>query len=340
MKLFGRKPLTTITCAAAMAVQAIAFASCDSLVFDDLDPCDEGLRLRFVYDWNMEFANAFPSQVDCLTLLVYDADGRYVTTRTVTDRTLLSDENWRMDLDLDPGHYRLLAYGGMSCPEASFVFEPLPGPSVPMDGVDVRLRPDCITSPVGTELHDLFYGSLDIDIPAQANRYTEATLPMLKDTNNLRVILQNVDGSPLSDSDFDYTLTADNTLMNSLNEVVPTAVTTYMPWARGEVAAGVNPADESDVIGAFAEFSTARFTVADPVRLTVTRASDHSTVLSIPLINYLILSKSVKYDSMDAQEFLDRESRWDLVLLLQNGSWVNTRIIVNGWVVRLNNSEL
>ena len=28
-------------------------ASCDAIIYDDLDPCDEGLRLRFVYDYNM-----------------------------------------------------------------------------------------------------------------------------------------------------------------------------------------------------------------------------------------------------------------------------------------------
>ena len=126
MKLFGRNKITSIICTAFIAVQAITFASCNSVFYDDLEPCDEGLRLRFVYDYNMEFANAFPSQVDCLTLLVYDKDGKYLATQTVTDPELLSDEDWRMTLDLTPGTYQLMAYGGMACSETSFAFDPLP----------------------------------------------------------------------------------------------------------------------------------------------------------------------------------------------------------------------
>ena len=44
---------------------------------------------------------------------------------------------------------------------------------------------------------------------------------------------------------------------------------------------------------------------------------------------------------MPAQEFLDRESEWSLVFFLDsNNRWYNTRIIVNDWVVRINNSEM
>lgn len=76
-------------------------SSCNDLIYDDLDPCPYGVSLRFVYDYNMEFANAFPAQVDCLTLYVYDGDGKYVTTRTVTGPEL-RDEAYRMTLDLTP----------------------------------------------------------------------------------------------------------------------------------------------------------------------------------------------------------------------------------------------
>ncbi|MDE6492930.1 MAG: FimB/Mfa2 family fimbrial subunit [Lactobacillus sp.] len=96
------------------------FTSCDRLQ-EDLPECVGGLRLRFVYDYNMEFANAFPSQVDCLTVLFYDKDGNYVATRT-NESPDLADENWRMEVDLAPGDYDVLAYGGMECHDSSFYF--------------------------------------------------------------------------------------------------------------------------------------------------------------------------------------------------------------------------
>ncbi|MHC0039811.1 FimB/Mfa2 family fimbrial subunit, partial [Pseudoneobacillus sp. C159] len=87
-------------------------------MYEDLDPCPQGLRLRFVYDYNMEFANAFPTQVECLTVLFYDSDGKYVTTRT-NNTSDLADENWRMTIDLEPDEYQIIAYGGMECEQSS-----------------------------------------------------------------------------------------------------------------------------------------------------------------------------------------------------------------------------
>ena len=63
-------------------------------------------------------------------------------------------------------------------------------------------------------------------------------------------------------------------------------------------------------------------------------------VLSVPIVNYLLLLKSMQYENMGAQEYLDREHRWNVILFLDNGRWIDTRIIINDWIVRLNNAEL
>lgn len=68
------------------ALMTASFSSCES-IYEDLEACPHGVSLRFVYDYNMEFANAFPSKVDCLTLLVYDSEGNYVTT--ITEKAML-----------------------------------------------------------------------------------------------------------------------------------------------------------------------------------------------------------------------------------------------------------
>ena len=81
-----RRILSRTFAAAAIAFAAVAGLSSCGAIKDDLPPCPEGVTLRFVFDYNMEFANAFPSQVDCLTLLVYDNEGKYVTSRTETRR--------------------------------------------------------------------------------------------------------------------------------------------------------------------------------------------------------------------------------------------------------------
>jgi len=98
-----------------------AFSSCER-IYEDLAPCPHGVSLRFIYDYNMEYANAFAKKVDCLTLLVYDENGNYVDTRIVTG-TELQDENYRMKLDLKQGNYHFVAYGGLACNKSSFLMK-------------------------------------------------------------------------------------------------------------------------------------------------------------------------------------------------------------------------
>lgn len=348
MKLFGRNIFKSILCTALVAVQAIVFAACSSMVYDDLEPCDEGLRLRFVYDYNLEYANGFPSQVKCLTLLVYDSNGKYIRTITETAEELLSDEDWRMTVDLPAGSYKLFAYGGLACDNASFVFDAEPSAGLPMIDVEVGMKASVVTSPDGTRLHDLFFGALDVAVPENATTYTEATVKMRKDTNNVRIVLQHIDGTPVNEADFTFRVTADNTLFNYDNNLIPNGITTFCPWAHGDDYAGLVAANPGQVYDeelepvqvAYAEFSLSRFVFGNDVRLEINRTSDGSSIFSQPLnlIRYLLLLKSEMYSSMEPQEYLDRQSRWSLVLLLgDNNDWLSTTIVINGWIVRINN---
>lgn len=334
-----RRILSRTFAAAAISFAAVAGLSSCGAIKDDLPPCPEGVTLRFVFDYNMEFANAFPSQVDCLTLLVYDNEGKYVTSRTETS-SVLADENWRMTVDLPAGKtYTFVAYGGLACQDASFHFV-----SQPADGslqsLQVGMNADCIGADPGVNLHQLFYGNLNLAVPANATDYTEGTVYMMRDTNSIRILLQNLDGSPVKAEDFSFALTADNTLLSGAdNAVIPAGTTTYSPWAVGQAGVGTVE-DGTDAVLAFAEFSTSRLIAESGARLEITNAVSGEKVLSVPIVNYLLLLKSMQYENMGAQEYLDREHRWNVILFLDNGRWIDTRIVINDWIVRLNNAEL
>lgn len=61
MKLLNTKTIkNAVFGAVLMAAPAAALSSCDHFN-EDLEPCPQGVELRFVYDYNMEFSNAFPS---------------------------------------------------------------------------------------------------------------------------------------------------------------------------------------------------------------------------------------------------------------------------------------
>lgn len=327
---------------AALCVASIclAFSSCE-LIYEDLDPCEHGVSLRFVYDYNMEYANAFPKQVDCLTLYIYDEEGNYVDTKVVTGKEL-QDENYRMTLDLEEGNYHFVAYGGLACAESSFSVTQTPTQGSKQTDLRAKMDDDCLTVPARRKLHDMFWGELTL---ATADLYREGRVEMMKNTNTIRIVLQQTDETQsVNADDFDFEIIDDNTLFNYDNDLLTNGQITYIPWAKGQAQTGVSIVGPDQVVPqpvevAYAEFSTSRLMKKNSPRLVIKRHEDGATVIDFPLNEYLLIMRSDRYNMGD-QEYLDRESRWTLFFFLQNGIWLQTRIVVNDWVVRINNVEV
>ncbi len=322
------------------ALLALTFSSCDdSFVYDTLPPCPQGVSLRFVYDYNMEYANAFPSQVDCLTLYVYDSEGNFVTSRTETT-SVLADESWRMTLDLEAGDYHFVAYGGIACSEASFKVAEEPGRGTKLASLETYLPTDGGVSQ--QDLHNFFFGDLDMTVSANTDSYDEGTVKMMRNTNNVQILLQQMNGEPIYASDFEFSITDDNTRFDSENNIIPQGTTTYLPWSQGERTTGTRAGGDGkdvNIVVAYAELSTSRLFTGNSPRLLVHRANDGEKIIDIPLIDYLLLVKSDHYSEMGSQEFLDRQNEWVLLFFLDEGAdWLRTYIVVNDWVVRVNDA--
>lgn len=321
-----------ISAAWIAVLMAAVMSSCNSVIYEDLEPCPHGVKLRFVYDYNMEFANAFPSSVDCLTLLIYDEDNRYVTTRVVTGAEL-QDEAYRMQLDLEEGTYRFVAYGGMACPQSSFSMLQTPAAGTVYTDLRVEMDDACLTMPVGTRLHNMFWGEL---LLSTADLYQEGVVKMMKNTNNIRIVLQQVSGLPVDNKDFTFEVVDDNTLFSYNNDLIPNGTIHYAPWSQGQVSTGLLPGG-GELKVAYAEFSTSRLMVKNSPQLIIKHKPDGKEVVNIPLNNYLLLLKSDVFASILPQEFLDRESNWSMIFFLDaNLQWGYVDIKVKDWTVRIN----
>lgn len=313
--------------AALLAV--LVLSSCES-IYDGLPPCEHGVSLRFVYDYNMEYANAFPRKVDCLTLCIYDDKNNYVDTKIVTGAEL-RDEDYRMTLDLEKGEYHFVAYGGLACDKSSFSLLQAPAAGSRLTDLRAAMDADCLTVPERRNLHNMFWGELTL---ATADLYSEGTVKMMKNTNSIRVILQQVDETPVKADDFDFEIIDDNTLFNCDNDLLPDGNVTYTPWAKGQAQTGVSIVGPDQVVPqpvevAYAELSTSRLMTGNSPRLLVKRHEDGETVIECPLNEYLKLVRSDRFSEMDDQEFLDRQSDWTLYFFLQAGAWLQARIVVN-----------
>lgn len=314
----------------------VAIISCDS-IFTDRSDCPSGLDLYFRYDYNMSFVNTLHKKNDCLTVCVYDSEGYLVTTRTESGKAL-ADEGYHMQFDIPEGNYNIIAYGGMACEKSSFRFgkSSVRSTSDKISDIMVEINHTDMTS--NRQLHNHFHGLKNVVVDEE---FVQDTLYMMKNTNNIRIILQQVQGNPLTSSDFTFTLTDDNSLMDYTNKVVPNGKITYSPWTCGEQVIGSVEEGDTPTSVAFAEFSTARIIANSGSRLTIIHNESGKEVLSIPLDKYLLLLRSELYADMHAQEYLDREDEWSMVFFLDSGlRWINTHIVINDWTVRLNHIEM
>ncbi|WP_289856896.1 FimB/Mfa2 family fimbrial subunit [uncultured Muribaculum sp.] len=344
------KIISSLTGTALCAVSVgLTLQSCQDMVYDGLDPCKHGVTLRFVYDYNMEFANAFPSQVDCLTLYVYNENGEYVTTRTVTGPEL-ADEDYRMTLDLESGSYHFVAYGGLACDKATFSITDEPGQTSTDTDRRVEIDRQRVLSaePGKRKLHDMFFGDLTL---ATADSYARGTVKMMKNTNNIRIVLQQENGGTVDVNEFEFEITDNNSLFNHDNLLITENIAplSYTPWTTGQKQTGVSIVGNSvvpvPVVVAYAELSTSRLMSKSATRLVIRRKADKQAIVDFPLIKYLELLcsdyyKEPPYNIKDGQEYLDRESNYELFFFLSpNQSWINTHIVVNDWIVRINNID-
>ena len=327
---------------AALCVASIclAFSSCE-LIYEDLDPCEHGVSLRFVYDYNMEYANAFPKQVDCLTLYIYDEEGNYVDTKVVTGKEL-QDENYRMTLDLEEGNYHFVAYGGLACAESSFSVTQTPTQGSKQTDLRAKMDDDCLTVPARRKLHDMFWGELTL---ATADLYREGTVEMMKNTNTIRIILQQMDGVTVEVDKFEFTITDDNGLMNYDNKLLEDETLTYYPYYRTQGGTDMGTRadgeeEDSNISVAIAQITVGRLVVENNPRLTITNKETGEPVLSIPLVKYLLLTEAEGHD-MTNQEYLDRQDEYNMTFFLDESmKWIQTSIIINDWVVRFNDMDM
>lgn len=335
----------------------MTMASCSG-VFEDLEECPRGVIMRFVFDYNLEFANAFPNQVDCLSVYIFNNEGQLVR-RVVETSEALADEDWRLTLDLPAGDYRAVAYGGLECDQASFAHTRDTADIRTLQDLEVLINSDHIGDEAyrpDRPLHDLYHGAQDFTV-TEGTDYDSTTVKMMRNTNHIRLVLQHIDNSPVNDSDFRFEIVDDNTLFNHANEVISNGTVTYTPWATGTATTGTDALETTDrasaspVQVAYAELSVSRLmlrsalswtdTDGDPQRgprLHITNVTDGHVVVDLPLNNYLLMLKSEALAQMPDQEFLDRASRYSLFFFLDyNNAWVRVTIQVGDWTVRLNN---
>ena len=283
------------------------------------------LYVRFRYDYNMEFSDAFASQVNRVDVFVFDKEGTFVIKKSEQGETL--GGSYRMPLPLPAGEYRIAAWAGMS--DDFEMPEPVAGKTT-LEELTVRMKRE--ESLVHNKaLNPLWYGGVQAVSFTGRQEQTE-TVSLIKDTNKFRFILQKSGpGEELDINDCLFEIRADNGYYDWNNDLLDDDMISYRPYYLEKV----------EDVGIVVEMNTMRLLEHKKVYLTLTRKSDGKELMRIDLIPYLLLTK-MEGHNIPAQEYLDRQSEYAIVFFYNPEllNFLSTKIVINGWTIWLKGEDL
>ena len=284
------------------------------------------LYVRFRYDYNMEFSDAFASQVNRVDVFVFDKDGTFVMKKSEQGETL-GGGSYRMPLPLPAGEYRIAAWAGMS--DDFEMPEPVAGKTT-LEDLTVRMKRE--ESLVHNKaLNPLWYGGVQAVSFTGRQEQTE-TVSLIKDTNKFRFILQKSGpGEELDINDCLFEIRADNGYYDWNNDLLDDDMISYRPYYLEKV----------EDVGIVVEMNTMRLLEHKKVYLTLTRKSDGKELMKIDLIPYLLLTK-MEGHNIPAQEYLDRQSEYAIVFFYNPEllNFLSTKTVINGWTIWLKGEDL
>ena len=325
-----------------------------TMVTDDLDPCPALLRIKFEYDYNIKWADAFRHEVKSVNVWAFTPDGRLAWNGEASGETLASS-SFYLDTPLTEGEYDFVTWCGLKDNNG---FDLATYTPTTKEELEVTLR---TVEKDGRNVSDirlpgLYHGYVsDFKYEVDPNNPTVKTVvfSLMKDTKDIRVMLQHLDGSPIENRDFSVSITYGDGEYAWDNSLLPSPVISYEPW---EVRYGVitTPDDEpgagngsrslltrddgtiSSVATLLFDLSTGRLMADDENKaiLTIHRNWDNRDIVRIPLINYLLLVKG-HYGDISDQEYLDRQDDYSIVFFIdKNSNWASAAgIFINSWAV-------
>lgn len=312
---FFRRTLHILTAVLAIFLQG----GCD-IITEDLQPCANYLAFR--YDYNLLYADAFPTQVKRIDVYVFTEEGSFVT-RFHEERDSFG-QDYRMPCNLPAGKYHLVVWAGLY--DRSYEFLP---EVKRLEELTVKMH----RQPGGVQqqnLDALWHGEVTAEFTDHEIR--TVTIPLVKDTNRFRIVVQGAADLGLEKESLSFSITDANGHLNYDNSLLPDEELTYRPYYQEKADLGD---DEGAMDAVVAEMNTLRL-LADRKPRLIIENEDGRKLVNIDLIHYLLLTK-MEGHPIPAQEYLDRQDEYAMIFFLNKdalGNYLLVKIQINDWVLR------
>jgi len=344
------------------------FGSCD-MMKEDVDETYCGLFVNFKYDYNLQRADMFKDHVGCVTLYVFDSDGRYIKSYENNNipqmGTLLYDGSYGHCMhitDLPDGNYRFIALANqkgyletlgtpgakyrrtdMKVGDANTNLMVTLDRTTPSDGSNPKVSS---VAPMDTLWHGMT-GSEAICVKNVG--YTVTTISMVRDTKMLTIGLHNLDEDKRLDiaaEDFEFFIVDNNGKLAYNNTLLPDDDLVYTPFHKWDTFGyDVNGAAIDKTAHACLTFNRLIWyeNPEDNALLIIRNKNTGREVAAINLTDFLAQGRNA-YDTYaySRQEYLDRSYDYYMDFFIKNEVWqyAEVRINILSWAKRIQNVNL
>ena len=304
-------------------IGSLIMSSCDSFN-EHLPECR--LFVKFKYDYNMEFTDAFHAQVDKVELYVFDKDGKFLF-KQAEEGAALATSSYLMAVNLPIGEYQFMAWAGA---HDSYDLTSLEKGVSSITELQLRLKRE-ESLIIDKELEPLWYGEINKVNFTGTTDQTEV-VNLIKDTNKVRFVFQgsNEDSWGVNVNAYTYEIIESNGYLAHDNSLLEDDNISYRPYhiEPKNLAAGI------------IELNTMRFLADRNARFVVTEKATGNKVFNINLTDFLVMTK-IEGHNFSSQEYLDRESEYKIVFFFSDKDpWLALRIQINDWTWYLQPEEI
>lgn len=326
-------------------ITLVCLCSCSKrFIFEGEGDCGVYHHIRFKYDYNMKFADAFANEVNSLSLYVFDDNNILVQEINVDDKETLASDTFEILLEPTPGNYQLLALGGM---ENETSFDLIPETKIgetTLEEMQVKMHRDYDDNGdafVENDLRPLFHGTLPLTVTEEEGTYT-STVSLTKNTNVIRIMLQEMSDGEVDAEKFIFEITDKSGLHAWDNSRLEDDTITFKPWSVTTGTADIEDYSrtKTPVSVALAEHTIGRMKAGNSPILTVKKRENGETVLRLPIADYALLTKGNYNKNMSDQEYLDRQDEYTMTFFLDEGEWLSSVILINSWRVVINEEDI
>lgn len=314
-------------------------ASCDS-IREDLPRCD--IWLEFTFDYNMEYTDAFDPQVKSVDVFVFGNDDKLLFSRRSEASALIDGNRMSLADNLEFGSYKILTVGSLA--DNFHVLGDagrglIPGTTT-LQQVAVALKREADI--VDFEFPHLYFGEVvKVDhLPSDTNHQVYR-VNLIRNTNRFNIALMRYGENEITGNYTFEIQTPESAAYSWENEPTDRRPVAYVPHYTGQ-------GETSDVIVS-TRLNTMRLFNRDgwDYRFLIRNADTGAEVWSHDLMTLLSIARPVsRHDGTELpfQEYLDRQSEWNLMLSVSEksggGGFIQIGLVVGTWIYWLHDIEI